>query len=101
MAMKKLGPDKKKGMKADAARKTKEAQSMGMGKVKAVKSAIADTKRKTAEAKSFPPAKKAPSSYALGLTPKAKKGGMGFPTAAQLKPVTKPAMEQKKKKSRP
>ena len=49
MAMKKLGPDKKKGMKADAARKTKEAQSMGMGKVKAVKSAIADTKRKTAE----------------------------------------------------
>jgi|LakMenEpi03Aug12_release.lakeMendotaPanAssembly.Ray.scaffolds.fasta_scaffold914104_1 hypothetical protein len=59
-----------KSAKADSARKTKEAQATGMGKVKAVKSAGADTKRKTAEAKTFPPAKKAPSSYALGLRAK-------------------------------
>jgi hypothetical protein len=72
MAMKKFVSDKKKGMAADSARKTKEAQSMGMGNVKAKRSAMADTKRKTAEAKSFPPAKKAPSSYALGLVPKKK-----------------------------
>jgi len=50
MAMKKLDLQKdKKGMKADAARKTKQAQSMGMGNIKAKKSAMADTKRKTAE----------------------------------------------------
>ena len=90
MAMKKLDLQKdKKGMKADAARKTKQAQSIGMGNIKAKRSAIADTKRKTAEAKSYPPAKKAPSSYALGLTPKTKKGGIGFPTSKQLTPVTK------------
>ena len=70
MAMKKFGPDKKKGMKADAARKTSQAQSMAMDKVKAKKSAMADTKRKAAEAKTYPPAKKAPSSAALGLTKK-------------------------------
>jgi len=68
MAMKKLGSDKK-GMKADSARKTKEAQSMGMDKVKAKKSAMADSKRKTAEAISVLGKKKAPSSYALGLKP--------------------------------
>ena len=95
MAMKKLGSDKK-GMKADSARKTKEAQSMGMDKVKAKKSAMADSKRKTAEAKSFPSAKKAPSSYALGLTPKTKKGGIGFPTSKQLAPVTKNKTAPKK-----
>ena len=72
MAMKKFVSDKKKGMAADSARKTKQAQSMGMDKIKAKKSAMADSKRKTAEAKSFPPAKKAPSSYALGLVPKRK-----------------------------
>jgi hypothetical protein len=50
MAMKKLDLQKdKKGMKAVAARKTKTAQSMGMGNIKAKKSAMADTKRKTAE----------------------------------------------------
>jgi len=50
MAMKKLDLQKdKKGMKADAARKTKQAQSMGMGNIKAKRSAMADTKRKTAE----------------------------------------------------
>jgi len=48
MAMKKFISDKK-GMKADSARKTKEAQSMGMAKVKANKSTMADSKRKTAE----------------------------------------------------
>lgn len=48
MAMKKFISDKK-GMKADSARKTKEAQSMGMAKVKANKSAMADSKRKTTE----------------------------------------------------
>jgi len=74
MAMKKFGPDKKKGMKADSARKTREAQSMAMDKIKAKKSAGADTKRKAAEAKTYPPAKKAPSSAALGLTKKKKKG---------------------------
>jgi hypothetical protein len=72
MAMKKNPFKKDQGSKADSARKTKEAQATGMGKVKAVKSAGADTKRKTAEAKTFPPAKKAPSSYALGLTNKTK-----------------------------
>ena len=72
MAAKNFGPDKKKGMKADTARKTSQAQSMAMDKVKAKKSAGADTKRKTAEAKTFAPAKKAPSSYALGLTQKTK-----------------------------
>ena len=59
-----------KGKRADSARKTKEAQSMAMDKVKAKKSASADSKRKTAEAKKYPPAKKAPSSAALGLTKK-------------------------------
>ena len=72
MAMKKFVSDKKKGMAADSARKTKQAQSINMGKVKANRSVMADSKRKTAEAKSFPPAKKAPSSYALGLVPKKK-----------------------------
>jgi hypothetical protein len=66
----------KKGMKADSARKTKQAQSMGMDKVKAKKSANATSKRMTAEAKSYPPKKKAPSSYALGLKAKPKKKGM-------------------------
>ncbi len=69
MAMKKFVSDKKKGMAADSARKTKEAQSMNMGKVKAKKSAMADAKRKTAEAISVMGKKKAPSSYALGLKP--------------------------------
>lgn len=69
MAVKKLGPDKDKGNKADATRKTKEAQSMNMDKVKLNKSSAVDAKRKTAESKTYPPAKKAPSSYALGLTP--------------------------------
>jgi hypothetical protein len=63
----------KKGMKADSARKTKQAQSMAMGKVNAKKSANATSKRMTAEAKSYPPKKKAPSSYALGLLPSQKK----------------------------
>ena len=49
MAMKKFVSDKKKGMAADSARKTKEAQSMGMDKIKAKKSAMADSKRKTSE----------------------------------------------------
>ena len=49
MAMKKFVSDKKKGMAADSALKTKEAQSMGMDKVKAKKSAMADAKRKTSE----------------------------------------------------
>ena len=96
MAAKKFGPNKDKGMKADAMRKTKEAQSMAMGKVKAVKSNAVTAKRKTAEAKSYPPTKKAPSSYALGLTPKAKKGGIGFPTSKQLAPVTKNKTAPKK-----
>jgi hypothetical protein len=74
MAIKKFGPDKIKGMRADSARKTSQAQSMAMDKVKAKKSAGADTKRKAAEAKTYPPAKKAPSSAALGLTNKKKKG---------------------------
>lgn len=78
MATKNFGPDKKKGMKADTARKTSQAQSMAMDKVKAKKSAGADTKRKTAEAKTFSPAKKAPSSAALGLT-----GKPGKPTTPQ------------------
>ncbi len=69
MAMKKFVSDKKKGMAADSARKTKQAQSMGMGNIKAKKSAMADTKRKTAEAISVMGKKKAPSSYALGLKP--------------------------------
>ena len=74
MAMKKLIPlgNSRKATKADSDRKTKQAQSINMGKVKAKKSAMADSKRKTAEAKTFPPAKKAPSSYALGLIPKKK-----------------------------
>ena len=69
---------KKKGMKADSARKTKQAQSMAMDKLKAKKSAKADSMRKTAQAKSYPPAKKAASSYALGLKGKTvpKKKGM-------------------------
>ena len=66
----------KKGIKADSARKTKQAQSMGMDKVKAKKSANATSKRMTAQAKSYPPAKKAASSYALGLKGKPKKKGM-------------------------
>jgi hypothetical protein len=75
MAMKKYNPfQKDKGTKADSSRKTKEAQSMAMDKVKAKKSAMADSKRKTAEAKTYPPAKKAPSSAAVGLTKKKKKG---------------------------
>ena len=79
MAMKKMPPfgNGKKGIKADSARKTKQAQSIGMGKVKAVKSAKADAMRKTAQASTYPPKKKAPSSYALGLTGKTvKKKGM-------------------------
>ena len=105
MAMKKLDLQKdKKGMKADTARKTKEAQSSNMAKLKAVKSAAGDTKRKTAEAISVLGKKKAPSSYALGLLDSQKKKKAmqpNYPTAGQLKPVTKPAAEQKKKKSRP
>ena len=69
----------KKGIKADSARKKKQAQSIAMSKVKAVKSAKADSMRKGAEAKMYPPKKKAPSSYALGLksSPKMpKKKGM-------------------------
>jgi hypothetical protein len=62
----------KKGMKADSARKTKEAQAINMGKVKAKKAANAASKRMTAQAKSYPPKKKAASSYALGLTKSAK-----------------------------
>ena len=65
-------PKPKPGTAADALRKTKQAQAINMGKVKAVKSNAANAKRKTAEAKSFPPAKKAPSSYALGLKPASK-----------------------------
>ncbi len=89
MAMKKNPFRKDQGTKADSARKTKEAQATGMGKVKAVKSAGADTKRKTAEAKTFPPAKKAPSSYALGL-----RGKPGKPTTPAKRE------EAPKKKSR-
>jgi hypothetical protein len=58
------------GQLVDGKRKTKEAQSIAMDKVKAKKSAAVDSKRKTAEAKTYPPAKKAPSSAALGLTKK-------------------------------
>ena len=104
MAMKKLGPNNKKGMMADAARKTKQAQSMGMSNIKAKRSVAADSKRKTAEAISVMGKKKAPSSYALGLLDSQKKKKTmqpNYPSAAQLKPVTKPAAEQKKKKSRP
>ena len=61
-----------KGQMADSKRKTSQAQSMAMDKIKAKKSAGADTKRKAAEAKTYPPAKKAPSSAALGLTKKKK-----------------------------
>ena len=69
---------KKKGMRADSFRQTKQAQSMAMDKLKAKKSAKADSMRKTAQAKSYPPAKKAASSYALGLRgkPVPKKKGM-------------------------
>jgi len=67
----------KKGINADTARKTKQAQSMGMDKIKAVKSATASSKRMTASAKSYPSAKKAPSSYALGLLPSQKKKRQG------------------------
>jgi hypothetical protein len=59
-------------MNADSLRKKKEAQAIGMGKVKAKKAANAASKRMTAQAKSYPPKKKAPSSYALGLTKSAK-----------------------------
>lgn len=62
---------------ADSSRKTKQAQSIAMDKVKSVKSASADSKRKTAQGKSYPPSKKAPSSYALGLTPSQKKKKQG------------------------
>jgi hypothetical protein len=74
MAMMKKFPINVKGKRADSARKTKEAQAIGMGKVKAKKAANAASKRMTAQAKSYPPKKKAASSYALGLTkPKKKK----------------------------
>jgi hypothetical protein len=69
MAMKKLGPNKDKGMKADTMRKTKQAQSMGMSNIKAKRSVAADAKRKTAEAINVLGKKKAASSYALGLKP--------------------------------
>jgi hypothetical protein len=72
MAIKKLSPKPFVNTKADSARKTKEAQAIGMGKVKAKKAANAASKRMTAQAKSYPPKKKAPSSYALGLVPKKK-----------------------------
>lgn len=51
MAMKKLPPfgDGKKGLKADSARKTKEAQSMNMAAVKGKKAVAVESKRKTAE----------------------------------------------------
>jgi hypothetical protein len=110
MAMKKLGPDKKKGMEADTARKTKQAQTMGMEKIKSARSSAGYTKRKTAEAISVMGKKKAPSSYALGLLDSQKKkkameaktGMPSWATAAQLKPVTKPAAKPvAKKKSRP
>jgi hypothetical protein len=118
MAMKKKPVDpgtppapKRPGAAADTARKTKQAQSAAMEKVKkkAATSAdraknkssmAADTKRKTSEAISVMGKKIAPSSYALGLLDSQKKKKAmtpNYPTAAQLKP----AMEQKKKKSRP
>jgi len=62
---------------ADSSRKTKQAQSIAMDKVKSVKSTSADSKRKTAQGKTYPPSKKAPSSYALGLTPSQKKKKQG------------------------
>jgi hypothetical protein len=71
MAMKKknYGPlEPYKPKMVDSIRKTKEAQSIAMGKVKAKKAANAASKRMTAQAKSYPPKKKAASSYALGLT---------------------------------
>ena len=51
MAMKKLPPfgNDKKGLKADSARKTKEAQSMNMAAVKGKKAVAVESKRKTAE----------------------------------------------------
>ena len=51
MAMKKLPPfgNGKKGLKADSARKTKEAQSMNMAAVKGKKAVAVESKRKTAE----------------------------------------------------
>ena len=51
MAMKKLPPfgNGKKGLKADSARKTKEAQSMNMAAVKGKKATAVESKRKTAE----------------------------------------------------
>ena len=76
MAMKKSplsDPNKYKGLKAESARKKKEAQSMNMASLKRTRAVSAESKRKTAEAKSFPPNKKAPSSYALGLLPSQKK----------------------------
>ncbi len=91
MAMKKKPVDprytpapKRTNTSADAARKTKQAQSAAMEKVKkkaataadmAKKkgSIAADTKRKTSEAINVMGKKKAPSSYALGLLPSQKK----------------------------
>jgi hypothetical protein len=72
MAMKKknYGPlEPYKPKMVDSIRKTKEAQSIAMGKVKAKKAANAASKRMTAQAKSSVPKKKAASSYALGLLP--------------------------------
>lgn len=73
MPIKKLSPKPFVNTKADSARKTKEAQAIGMGKVKAKKAANAASKRMTAQAKMYGPAKKAPSSAALGLTPMPRK----------------------------
>ena len=77
-------PKSSKGMSADMQRKTKQAQSIAMSKVKKkaatsadmvkMKSPIAaDAKRKTSQAISVMGKKKAPSSYALGLLPSQKK----------------------------
>ena len=58
---------------ADSKRKTKEAQSIAMGKIKTSKSVSAQSKRKTGEAISVLGKKKAPSSFALGLLKNGKK----------------------------
>jgi len=62
---------------ADAKRKTKEAQSIAMGKIKTSKSVSAQSKRKTNEAISMLGKKKAPSSFALGLLKNGKKTKRG------------------------
>jgi len=62
---------------ADSKRKTKEAQSIAMGKIKTSKSVSAQSKRKTGEAISMLGKKKAPSSFALGLLKNGKKTKRG------------------------